>query len=110
MGGAAPSAEPSLATGTSPDDAERPASGAAKKRRRKAKKKQGLAEGAEVPGPDADADELAAWAASRLSSTWAAEVRALSLSPLEAKEFRPVSAWFMPLAPGEKLRRLPRML
>lgn len=91
-------------------EAERKESTASKKRRKKAKKKQGLAEGADIPGPNADASELAAWACARLAASWIAEVRAASLSPLEAKEFQPTATWFMPLAPKEKLRRLPMKL
>lgn len=86
------------------------ASATAKKRRKKAKKKQGLAEGAEAPSAGAEGEELTAWAAARLSAAWASEVKASSLSPLEAKKLRPVSSWFTPLAPAETLRRLTRKL
>lgn len=97
-------------TGPVAADAERPESAAAKKRRKRAKRKQGLAEGDTVPDAGADPEVVTAWAAARFSAAWSAEVQASSLSPLEAKEFRPVSAWFLPISPGEQLRRLPRKL
>lgn len=89
---------------------EKPTSAAAKRRKKKAKRKQGLAEGAEMPAPSAAAEEQVAWAAAKLSASWVAEAKAVSLSPLEAKGFRPVSAWFLPVAPSEKLIKLSKML
>lgn len=89
---------------------EKPSSAAAKRRRKKAKRKQGEAQGAAAPTAGADADELSTWAAGKLTATWAVEVKASSLSSIEAKEFRPAASWFLPLVPSENLRRLPGKL
>jgi superfamily II DNA/RNA helicase len=87
-------------------EVEAAVSSSKKKRKKKASKRQSK-EGV-LPRPDAPAEELGPWALSRFSSAWQEEIKAKSLSPLEAKEMRPLCDWFLPLAPSQKLEAVLR--
>merc|ERR1711862_913834 len=64
-------------------------------------------ESAGLPGPQAQPKEIGVWALSRFSTAWQEEVKAKSLSPLEAKEMHPVSEWFVPVLPSHDFKGLP---
>lgn len=82
-----------------------------KKLKEKKKRQKMLAAGElGLPSKDAPCDALTDWAAKRLTSSWAAEAKAASLSALEVRELVPVPTWFASCHPGSTLVHLRRTL
>eukprot|EP00435_Cladocopium_sp_Y103_P034086 s241_g8.t1 len=50
---------------------------------------------------------LKKWAMTRISTAWMAEAKSKKLSPLEVKELRPHSWWFLPCPPQLAVQQLP---
>ncbi|CAJ1395109.1 unnamed protein product [Effrenium voratum] len=51
--------------------------------------------------------QLRLWAKTRLGTAWVAEAKAKKLTPIEAKELRPLGSWFLPVPPQLRVAQLP---
>eukprot|EP00933_Yihiella_yeosuensis_P014492 TRINITY_DN12978_c0_g2_i1.p1 TRINITY_DN12978_c0_g2~~TRINITY_DN12978_c0_g2_i1.p1 ORF type:complete len:339 (-),score=74.97 TRINITY_DN12978_c0_g2_i1:61-1002(-) len=80
----------------------------AKKRKKKGGKVLAAVVDAEkAPQEGIGTKELRHWALTRVATSWVAECKASRLTPLEAKEVRPLPSWFVACKPTISIGRLP---
>ncbi|CAK9033303.1 unnamed protein product [Durusdinium trenchii] len=95
-----------LQTGPSDPDGTDEADGATSKRRKGGRVLEAVLASEAAP-QSSKALGLKKWAKNRIATSWIAEAKSKKLAPLEVKELKPMTSWFLPCPPQLTVEQLP---